>query len=396
MTTTRREALPYPFNAETGIELGAGYSEALASGNLVWVQPPHGEPAWLVTRHTEARFVLTDKRFSRAAAFDRDSPRFLPPKVEPTLIQSDAPDHTRLRTLVAKAFTMRRVETLRPKIRALAESLLDDAMAGGQTMDLVEAYALPIPITAICDMLGVPKADQPTFRVWNDKAMTFGAVSAEEAKTNLDAMLAYVASLIALRREKPEDDLITALTQARDAGDRLNDRELVDICITILAAGHETTASQIGNFVNLLQQDRQRWEALVADHELIPAAVEELMRYVPLSAGAMFPQYATEDVEVGGTLVRKGEPVLVSTGAANRDPLKFDSPDSIELGREDNGHIGFGHGLHHCLGAPLARLELQEALRALVTKMPSLRLAGEVEWKAQMVARAPRKLPVAW
>jgi cytochrome P450 len=396
VTTTRREALPYPFNAATGIELGAGYSEALESGNLVWVQPPHGEPAWLVTRHTEARFVLTDKRFSRAAAFDRDSPRFLPPKVEPTLIQSDPPDHTRLRTLAAKAFTMRRVETLRPKIRALAESLLDDAMATGRTMDLVEAYALPIPITAICDMLGVPEADQPQFRVWNDKAMTYGAVSPEEAKTNLDAMLAYVASLIALRREKPEDDLITALTQARDAGDRLNDRELIDICITILAAGHETTASQIGNFVNLLQQDRQRWEALLADHELIPAAVEELMRYVPLGAGAMFPQYATEDVEVGGTLVRKGEPVLVSTGAANRDPLKFDSPDTIELGREDNSHIGFGHGLHHCLGAPLARLELQEALRALLIKMPSLRIAGEVEWKAQMVARAPRKLPVAW
>ncbi|MCU1681258.1 MAG: hypothetical protein JWQ81_1997 [Amycolatopsis sp.] len=340
--------------------------------------------------------MLTDKRFSPAAAFDRDSPRFLPSKVVPTLIQSDAPDHTRVRTLVAKAFTMRRVEALRPKIRELAESLLDHAMATGDTMDLVEAYALPIPIIAICDMLGVPKADQPAFRGWNDKAMTFGAVSAEEVRANVDAMLAYVAGLIKLRREKPEDDLITALTQARDAGDQLNDTELVDICLTILAAGHETTASQIGNFVYLLQHDRERWDALVADPKLIPSTVEELMRYVPLSAGAMFPQYATEDVEVGGTLIRKGEPVLVSTGAANRDPLKFPEPDKIDLGRADNGHICFGHGLHHCLGAPLARLELQEALGALLAKMPTLRVAGELEWKAQMVARAPGKLPVTW
>jgi cytochrome P450 len=189
---------------------------------------------------------------------------------------------------------------------------------------------------------------------------------------------------------------MTALIEARDTRDRLTELELVDLCVGILVAGHETTASQIPNFVYALLDQPGQWERLCADPDLIPAAVEELLRFVPLGAGAGFARYATEDVEVGGVLVRAGEPVLVAVGAANRDRLQFDDAEGLRFDREDQHHLGFGHGVHHCLGAPLARLELQEALRALVTELPGLHLAGDIVWKTQMLVRGPRSMPIGW
>ncbi len=396
MTTTHSEPLAYPFNEEEGLALNEAYAAARETEGMIRVQMAYGEPAWLATRYADARFVLGDRRFSRAMEKEKDGPRMSPGQRDGGILQMDPPDHTRLRTLVAKAFTMRRVELLRPRVADLAAGLIAEMKAAGQPADLVDAYALPIPVAVICELLGVPVADRPKFRAWSDAALSTSGLTVEEFERNREELREYMAGLIAQHRAEPQDDLMTALIEARDVRDRLTELELVDLCVGILIAGHETTASQIPNFVYALLDQPEQWKRLCADPGLVPAAVEELLRFVPLGAGAGFPRYATEDIEVGGVLVRAGEPVLVAVGAANRDRLQFDSAERIDLDRGDFQHLGFGHGVHHCLGAPLARLELQEALKALVTELPGLHLAGDIVWKTQMLVRGPRSMPIGW
>jgi cytochrome P450 len=396
MTTTHTEPLAYPFNEKEGLELNGAYAAARSADGLIKIQMAYGEPAWLATRYADARLVLGDKRFSRAAGLDHDEARMMPARRNGGILTMDPPDHTRLRTLVAKAFTMRRVELLRPRVAELATELLAGLKAAGQPADLVEDFALPIPVAVICELLGVPVEDRAKFRVWSDAALSTSSLTAEESERNREELRDYMRGLIEQHRAEPAEDLMTALIEARDVRDRLTELELVDLCVGILIAGHETTASQIPNFVYALLDQPEQWAKLVAEPELIPAAVEELLRFVPLGAGGGFPRYATEDIEVGGTLVRAGEPVVVALGAANRDALQFSSPESLKFDREDNRHMGFGHGVHHCLGAPLARLELQEALRALLRDMPELHLAGDIVWKTQMLVRGARSMPIGW
>jgi len=396
MTTAHTEPLAYPFNEEAGLAVNAAYAAAREAAGMIRVRMPHGDPAWLATRYADARLVLGDRRFSRALAQESDEPRMSEYRRPGGILGMDPPDHTRLRTLVAKAFTARRVEELRPRVARLAQDLIDELREHGQPADLVDLYALPIPVAVICELLGVPVTDRPQFREWSDAALSSTRLTAEESDRSRAELRAYMAGLIAEHRAQPQDDLMTALIEARDVRDRLTELELVDLCVGILVAGHETTASQIPNFVYALLDQREYWDRLCADPALIPTAVEELLRFVPLGAGANFARYATEDVEVGEVLVRKGEPVLVAIGAANRDRLQFSGSDQLVLDRDDNHHLGFGHGVHHCLGAPLARLELQEALRALTREMPGLRLAGDIEWKTQMLVRGPRSMPIGW
>jgi cytochrome P450 len=396
-TSTHAEPVAYPFNVAEGLDLAADYAEAREAPGMIRVRLPYGEPAWLATRYADARLVLGDKRFSRAEAINHDEPRIGPARLsESGILGMDPPEHTRLRTLVAKAFTVHRVERLRPRIAELAESIVDDLVALDPPADLVENFALPLPVAVICEMLGVPVADRPQFRVWSDAALSTARLTLEEFNQNREEFRAYMGELIKQRRAEPADDLMTALIEARDERDRLSELELVDMCAGLLLAGHETTATQIPNFVYVLLEHPEHWAALRADPDLIPAAVEELMRFVPLGAAAGFARYATEDIEVGGVLVRAGEPVLVAVGAANRDALRFTEPGKLRFDREENPHIGFGHGVHHCLGAPLARAELQEALRVLVDRLPGLHLAGDVEWKTRMIVRGPRTMPVDW
>ncbi|GHG61713.1 cytochrome P450 [Streptomyces griseocarneus] len=396
MSTSSSEPTAYPFNEATGLALSGQYDEVRRSEGLTRVRLPYGEPAWLVTRYADAKLVLGDRRFSRAAAAAHDEPRQAPGRADSGILAMDPPDHTRLRTLVTKAFTAPRVERLRPEVRALAESLLDDMVAAGPPADLVEDYALPIPVAVICRLLGVPEADRPRFRKWSDDALSTSSLTAEEADASREELRAYMAELIADHRARPAADLMTALIEARDKDDRLSEKELIDLCVAVLVAGHETTATQVPNFVCVLLDHPGEIARLHDRPDLIPGAVEELLRFVPLGMAAGMARYATQDVEVGGTLVRSGEPVLVSIGAANRDALRFPAPDTLDLGREGNQHVGFGHGVHHCLGAPLARLELQEALRALVLRMPGIHVAGEIAWKTQMLVRGPRSMPVGW
>ncbi len=396
MTTTNSEPIAYPFNEDAGLDLNEAYAAARDTEGMIRIRMPHGEPAWLATRYADARLVLGDRRFSRAMAAEKDEPRMVPGRRPGGILSMDPPDHTRLRTLVAKAFTMRRVELLRPRVAELASGLIDDMKAAGQPADLVEDYALPIPVAVICELLGVPAGDRPKFRVWSDAALSTSPLSTEQMEANQNELRAYMHVLVEEHRTDPQDDLMTALIEARDVRDRLSELELVDMCIGILIAGHETTASQIPNFVYSLLEQPEQLARLRDDLDLIPAAVEELLRFVPLGAGAGFARYATEDVQVGDVLVKAGEPVMVAIGAANRDALQFKSAESLEFGREANQHLGFGHGVHHCLGAPLARLELQEGLRALLRDLPGLHLAGDIVWKTQMLVRGPRSMPIGW
>lgn len=396
MTTADTAPLSYPFNVPESLELAEEYEHARNRPGLLEVRMTYGEPAWLVTRYAEARFVLGDQRFSRAEGVRHDEPRQSEGRRDSGILGMDPPDHTRLRTLVAKAFTVRQVEKLRPQVKQLAHELLDELAAAGPPADLVDRYALPIPVAVICRLLGVPAEDRPRFRVWSDAALSTSSLTAAEFDANQEELRAYMRQLIEEHRRAPQDDLMTALIDARDVNDRLSELELIDLCVGILVAGHETTATQIPNFVLALLDHPGQLTLLREKPELIGGAVEELLRFVPLGSGASQPRYATEDVEVGGTLVRAGTPVLVAVGAANRDALRFDSPGTLDISRAGTQHLGFGHGVHHCLGAPLARLELQEALIALITRFPDLRLAGDVVWKSEMLVRGPRVMPVGW
>ncbi|MCR8579174.1 cytochrome P450 [Streptomyces sp. Isolate_219] len=396
MTTADTAPLSYPFNVPESLELSEEYEQARNRPGLLKVRMAYGEPAWLVTRYAEARFVLGDQRFSRAEGARHDEPRASEGRRDSGILGMDPPDHTRLRTLVAKAFTVRQVEKLRPQVKQLANELLDELVAAGPPADLVDRYALPIPVAVICRMLGVPAEDRPRFRVWSDAALSTSSLTAAEFDASMEELRAYMRQLIEEHRRAPQDDLMTALIDARDVGDRLSELELVDLCVGILVAGHETTATQIPNFVLALLDHPGQLALLRKQPELIGGAVEELLRFVPLGSGASQPRYATEDVEVGGTLVRAGAPVLVAVGAANRDALRFGTPGTLDISRTGNQHLGFGHGVHHCLGAPLARLELQEAIGALITRFPELRLAGDVVWKSEMLVRGPRVMPVGW
>lgn len=386
----------YPFNEAGSLALHDSYYEALRTPGMLRVQMPHGEPAWLATRYADARLVLGDRRFSRAAAALHDEPRMMPGRAEGGIMSMDPPDHTRLRVLVAKAFTVRRVEALRPRARKITTDLVKDMIAAGPPVDLVDRFALPLPVAVICELLGVPVEDRPKFRVWSDNALSTSRLTVEEYVASREELRDYIRGLIADHRAHARDDLMTALIEAHDDGDRLTELELVDLCGGLLVAGHETTASQIPNFVLTLLDNPAAIARLRADPSLIPGAVEELVRFVPLAAGAAFARYALEDVQVGDVLVREGEPVIVAVGAANRDALRFDDPDTLRVETPPDQHLGFGHGVHHCLGAALARMELQEALHVLLSELPGLHVAGDVVWKTEMLVRGPVTMPVGW
>jgi cytochrome P450 len=386
----------FPFGEPDRLEVDETYRKAREADGLIKARMRYGEPAWVVARYADVKLVLGDRRFSRAMAVGRDAPRTFSTLPQQNLLTMDPPEHSRLRTLLAKAFTQRRVEQLRPRIRELADGLVEQLLAHGAPADLVESVAVPLPVAVICELLGVPVADRARFREWTDTMMSTTERPPEEIGANQAAMYGYLAELIDRHRAAPADDLMSALIEATDERGRLTPHELLSLCVILLVAGHETTATQLPNFVYVLLEHPDGWSRLVADPDLIPAAVEELMRFVPLVEGAIQPHYATEDVEVGGTLVRAGEPVLVALAAANRDPTRFSEPDELRLDRTENQHVGFGHGAHHCLGAQLARAELQEALRALTSRLPGLRLTGAPGWKSEMVVRGLRELPVEW
>ncbi|HEX4725823.1 MAG TPA: cytochrome P450 [Pseudonocardiaceae bacterium] len=399
MTATGHHVRTYPFGKPEGLDLDPNYARLRAEG-LARVEMPYGGEAWLATRYEDVKTVLADPRFSRAETHGKDIPRIMPGiQYDPSILSMDPPEHSRLRKLVAKAFTARHVERLRPRVQAIIDELLDGMIATGSPANLAESLSWPLPIVVICELLGVPVEDRDRFRVWTDLVLALGGVEMSEIEDASKNIQGYLAELIAKRRVEPTEDLLGQLVAARDDDDRLSEQELIVFGVTLLIAGHETTANQTGNFVYLLLNQPELWQRLVADPDLVPSAIEELSRFTPLGAAGDFARIATEDLELGGQLVRKGDAVIVQFAAANRDASVFERPDEIDLDREHNPHIAFGHGVHHCLGAPLARLELQLVIGTLVRRLPELRLAvpaGDVTWRADRLVRGVQALPVAW
>lgn len=364
------------------------------------VELPHGGAAWLVTSHAESKLVLSDPRFSRAQATRSETPRFTPRPLPTGMLQSlDPPEHTRLRRAVAQAFTAHRVERLRPSTERLVDELLDAVAKHGPGADMVELFALPLPLRVICGLLGVPYAERERFRRYSDALLSTTACTEHEVEHATTGLQHYLAELIALHRRKPGDGLLGALVEAADAEGRLSESELVMLGSVVLVGGYETTACQIANFLYTLLARPDRFAALRSDPESIPRAVAELLRFIPLGTAGSFPRVATSDVAVGGTVIRAGDAVITHAGAANRDERVFAEPDLLDLARQDNPHLGFGHGAHHCLGARLATMELQIALRAVVQRFPTLKLAvpdHEIRWKTGIILRGPVALPVSW
>ncbi|MFF7191724.1 cytochrome P450 [Streptomyces sp. NPDC008222] len=374
------------------------YARLREAGPVHRVTGPDGLPVWIVTRYTDVRQLLADPRLSldkahRLSAGYRGPS--LPPALDVNLLNMDPPDHTRIRRLVTKAFTPGRVEQMRPGIQALADQLLD-GVAGRGRADLVAEFAAPLPITVICDLLGVPHDSRLDFRAWTDSLVAPDPSDPGAVKQAVAAMLTYFPQLIADKRRVPGNDLLTDLIDVRDDADRLTEDELTSLAFLILVAGYENTVQLIGTAVLALLDHPEQLAALRDNPAKIEDAVEEFARYdgPALLAIRRFPM---EDVEIGGVTIPAGETVMLSLASANRDPGRFPDPDRLDLDRREGGHLALGHGIHYCVGAPLARLETQIAVSTLLRRFPALELdvpRDQLRWRPSMRARGLLALPV--
>ena len=369
--------------------------------NLREADPVHRSPfleMWVLTRYEDVARVLRDQRFS-ADRTKWDGFKAIE-GFEPTrsLLGLDPPDHTRLRTLVSKAFTPRMVEQLRPQAQAIVDEALDRAADRGE-MELIEELAYPLPVAVIARMLGVPREDWPQFREWSrvlvrsldpvafpDPEQIAAVMAAQES------LFEYLSPIVARRRLQPRDDLISALVAVEERGDALSERELLVMLNLLLVAGHETTVNLIGNGMLALLRHPDEMAMLRRRPELIESAVEELVRFD--SPVQLTGRIAAEPCQLGGHEIRKGQLVLTLLGAANRDPDQFPDPDRLDLTRDPNQHFSFGRGIHFCLGAPLARLEGRVAIGSLVGRFPRLELAGEPVRSETITLRGLTRLPL--
>ncbi|WP_129842218.1 cytochrome P450 [Streptomyces sp. RFCAC02] len=369
---------------------------------------PSGVSAWLVTRYADARRALADPRLSKnpqahTAEAHAQGRVGIPGErgagVMTHLLNIDPPDHTRLRRLVSAAFTPRRVAAFEPRVRELAHRLVD-GFAGRGEADLIDAFAFPLPIYAICDLLGVPAADQEDFREWAGMMLHTTGRRGGVGRA-VKRMRAYLTDLIHRKRDDLGDDLISGLIRASDHGEQLTEDEAAAMAFILLFAGFETTVNLIGNGLHTLLRrpadlDRLRAVFDAGDDGAAGRAVEELLRFDgPVELATW--RFANEPLTLGGQRVERGDPVLVVLAAADRDPARFTDPDRLDLGRGDNPHLGYGHGIHYCLGAPLARLEGRVAFEVLLRRLPDLRLAGDLDalrWRGGLIMRGLRSLPV--
>jgi cytochrome P450 len=366
-----------PFIETTGTARLNGFAELAAKGPLHYEVLFTGVPVWLVTGYAETRALLSHPDVVRSPMDGphRDSvTEELITGMEQHMLNFNPPDHTRLRKLVSAAFTRRRIERLEPRIREIAGDLLDEmAAADGDVVDLVSAYSYPLPITVISELIGIPAIRRDDFRRWSSITVNAAVYPAEVYTEAATAMLDFIRELIEDKRVAPADDLLTDLLAVRDGGDRLSKDELTSMVYLLLAAGHETTVSLITNGVHALLRHPEQLALLKAEPERLPGAVEELLRYDgPLQAA--IPYIAKAPIEISGVTIKGGEVIVFALLPANRDAAKFTDPDRLDITR-DASHVAFGHGIHHCLGAPLARLEGRIALSLLFERFPNLRLA---------------------
>lgn len=363
---------------------------------------------WLITRYEDASFVLRDKRFGkdfegnmrRRYGTDRMNEPAVASLARTMLVQ-DPPDHTRLRGLVTKAFTARRVADMRPRIKALVDQQLDRVAAKGE-MDVMRDLAHRLPVIVICDMLGIPEEHRAPFLAGsnvNGRILEPVPMTREELdQANLNTQMAgvYFKQLCDLRRREPQDDLTTELVRAEEAGDKLSAEELEANIGLLFGAGHETTTNLIGNGLLALHRNPDQWERLKADPSLIPNAIEELLRYD--SSVQLTGRVTHAEVEVGGVKLGAEESAVILLGAANRDPAHFENPDQLDVGRQNVKPLSFGGGIHFCLGAQLARLEAELTFAALIERMPNLSLPEKDRpaWRRSFTLRGLSKLPAVW
>jgi cytochrome P450 len=364
--------------------------------------------AWIVTTYDDAIAILKDPRFTK------DIQKVSPPEGgqdtagerasvihqlltwRRDMLTVDPPDHSRLRSLVSKAFTPRMIEQLRPRIQQITDELLDAVQAQGR-MDLIADFAFPLPITVISEMLGIPSKDRQQFRVWSQTITPVGPKPGE-ALVALEAFVQYIKTLLADKRAHPGSDLTSGLVQVEERGDSLSETELISTIFLLIVAGHETTVNLIGNGTLALLQHPEQMHLLQQDPSLLPSAIEELLRYTaPVSLSTQ--RWASEDIPMHGKVIRKGEMVFVSLIGADTDPQQFPDPEVLNIMRQENQHVAFGKGIHYCLGAPLARLEGQIAIGTLLQRLPNLRLVSEPEqltWTQNPILRGLTSLPVTF
>jgi len=366
------------------------------------VRLPNNSTAWLVTGFNETREVMIDQRYSRALVSAPGRQMYgVEASIANGMVATDPPEHTRMRKLVSGAFTQKRIRALRPQVAATVDGLIDAMLLGPRPADLSHSFSLPVSERVMCVLLGVPAADVDRFHELSNVMFSDWSRSRDEIARAYSAMGGYIAQLIVRKRKAPGDDLINLLIDTRNSTGQLSDIELIKFCIGLLIAGHETTANAINmSFVALCQHPGEL-ARLSADPSLIPAAVEELLRYVNISGSGFVPlaRVTREEVCLGGVTIPAGETVLPTFNFANRDPAAFDDPDRLDTRRVVKNHLGFGAGVHQCIGAQLARMELQEAFRGLLTRLPGLRMSvsmSTLEFRTEQAIASLRELPVTW
>jgi len=393
---------PIELSEEFLREPGPLYEQLRTQGPIHHVRLPAGLRGWLITDYTVAKQVLADPTIRKDVhqirrIIDTTHPgvHAMGSDMAEHMLNTDPPDHTRLRRLVAKAFTPRSVAALAPRIEEIADDLIA-AMPTTGPVDLLSAFAFPLPITVICELLGIPAGDRDQFRAWTNTILFAGADSRESVLAAAADMNAYLRTLIADRRAHPGDDMLSSLVTTTDTDGNLTDTEVVSMTFLLLVAGHETTVNLIGNTMLTLLQDPERFATLRAHPDRVPAALEEHLRHLgPVHIATL--RFTTEPVTLGGTTIGADELVFVSLAAANRDPHRFARPELVDYDRDNLGHLAFGHGIHVCLGAPLARAEGTIALTRLLARYPHMSLATDpatLRWRTSSLIRGLDTLPV--
>jgi cytochrome P450 len=399
------QAYPYGYTDPYRLTPTSLYAELRSENPVARVSTPYGDDAWLVTRHGSVKLVLHDPRFSRAAAVAQHDrlPRSSAhvPQVNP-ISAVDPPEHSRLRQLVSGAFTKRKTQQHRPRAEQIANELIDEMVAAGPPGDLDHGFARRFPILSLGEILGIPQSECVLIKEWTVPILSRRGYAEEQIAAAHKRLHDYLAVLLTGKRERPQDDFLSALVQSQNGKHRYTDDELVFLVASLLI--NESVASQIASVLYLLLTNPDQLAWLRAHLDRLPQAVEELLRFAPLapdapSGGQGHVRYAVEDIEIDGVMVRAGEWVLPSIISANRDEQVFTDPDRLDLTRTRNPHIAFGFGTHHCPGAEMGRMQVQVAVTAVLTRLPHLDLAvpvDEVPWKTGNMNRGTEKFPVTW
>jgi cytochrome P450 RapN len=395
--------MEYPFAQPVALEVDPKYRELQARGPII-VQLPYGEPCWLATRYEDCRTVYGDRRFGRQLGLEHDWPALSPmerAKDPSLLLNMDPPKQSRVRRLTSGAFSPARVQQVAGRIQLIVDRLLDDMAAAGPGADFVSHFSSRLPPLVMAGILGVADADAPHFAALIDELV--GVDIPDETRGRAHHQLQeFVLGLIAQRRARPSDDLLSVLVEARDEGDQLSEVELCSLALSLWLGGVDTTHSQLGSVVFALMTHPARWQELIDGEELLPAALEELWRWIPSHKyGTLFPRWASEEVVLSGsTVIRAGEPVMAEHMVANRDESTFEHGWEMDFHRVDpKPHLTFAHGPHHCMGAHLAKLEVRLTMETLLRRFPTLQLdvrAEEVEWSSTSMLRSALALPLSW